>query len=111
MFFFKKYETLCKESGKTPTGVALELGLSRASVSRWRHDGMPSAEALLLIADYFNVSTDYLLGRTTIITTPQSLNPDDIAKTVLLGNADDVSDAMWNEIKDFAEFLKAKYSV
>lgn len=109
MFFFEKYEKLCKEAGKTPTGVALQLGLSRASVSRWRNNGMPSAEALLLIADCFNVSTDYLLGRTEITNPPQSQMPDDIAKAVLLGNTDNIPEAMWHQIKDFAEFLKSKY--
>lgn len=109
MFFFKKYEKLCKEAGKTPTGVALELGLSRASVTRWRNNGMPSAEALLSIADYFNVSTDYLLGRTEITNPPHSQMPNNIAKAVLFDSNENIPEEVWQQIKDFAQFLKSKY--
>ncbi len=57
------YKSLCKEIGKTPTGVALELGLSKAAPYRWSTGSVPDGNTLALLADYFNVSTDYLLGR------------------------------------------------
>ena len=41
------------------------LGVSKQCVSNWENDNvMPSIEMLCKIADYFLVSTDYLLGRT-----------------------------------------------
>ena len=41
------------------------LGVSKQCVSNWENDNvMPSIEMLRKIADYFLVSTDYLLGRT-----------------------------------------------
>lgn len=40
-----------------------KLGLSRNSIYTIKNK-KPSAERLQLIADYFHVSTDYLLGRT-----------------------------------------------
>jgi transcriptional regulator with XRE-family HTH domain len=40
------------------------LGVSKQCVSNWENDNvMPSIEMLIKIADYFQVSTDYLLGR------------------------------------------------
>ena len=40
------------------------LGVSKQCVSNWENDNvMPSIEMLLKIADFFGVSTDYLLGR------------------------------------------------
>ncbi len=37
---------------------------SKQSVSNWENENiMPSVEVLVRIADYFGVSTDYLLGR------------------------------------------------
>ena len=41
-----------------------KIGVKKQSVSNWENDNiMPSVEMLVKIADYFGVSTDYLLGR------------------------------------------------
>lgn len=40
------------------------LGVKKQSVSNWENDNiMPSIEMLMKIADFFHVTTDYLLGR------------------------------------------------
>ena len=39
------------------------LGVSKQSVSNWENDNIqPSIEILMKLAEYFGVSTDYLLG-------------------------------------------------
>lgn len=44
--------------------LANKLGVTKQSVSNWENDNiMPSVEMLIRIADFFGVSTDYLLGR------------------------------------------------
>lgn len=44
--------------------LAEKLGVAKQSVSNWENDNiMPSVEMLEKIAYFFNVSTDYLLGR------------------------------------------------
>ena len=61
--FFDTYRELCLSAGKTPSAVAVELGIGKASVSDWKNKGQtPRADKLQLIADYFGVSIDYLLG-------------------------------------------------
>lgn len=40
-----------------------KVGFSKNSIYSWKKN-KPSAEKLESVADYFNVSTDYLLGRT-----------------------------------------------
>ena len=60
--FFDKYSELCKKKGKTPTGVAIELNVSRATVNYWKNGNVPKQDTLIKIANYFNVSVDYLLG-------------------------------------------------
>ena len=43
---------------------AKKLGVTKQCVSNWENDNViPSIEMLCKIADFFNVSTDYLLGR------------------------------------------------
>lgn len=44
--------------------LADKLGVAKQSISNWENDNiMPSVEMLEKIADFFGVSTDYLLGR------------------------------------------------
>lgn len=44
--------------------LAGKLGVAKQSISNWENDNiMPSIEMLEKIADFFAVSTDYLLGR------------------------------------------------
>lgn len=57
------YETikdLCKQHSIAVTALEKELGFGRGSIGKLRN-GQTSAERLQKIADYFNVSTDYLL--------------------------------------------------
>lgn len=50
--------------GVNQVEFAIALGVSKQCVSNWENDNvMPSVEMLCKIADYFLVSTDYLLGR------------------------------------------------
>lgn len=56
---------LCRNKGITLMGLERELGLSTSTVRRW--DTMrPSADKVLKVAQYFHVSTDYLLGNDKI---------------------------------------------
>lgn len=62
--FFDVYSRLCKEIGKTPTSAALDMGIARSTVSAWKSEGrIPSGATLQKVADYFGVSTDYLLEK------------------------------------------------
>lgn len=60
---FERIKELAKSRGITLGALEEKLGLSRNSIYTIKNK-KPSAERLQLIADYFNVSTDYLLGRT-----------------------------------------------
>lgn len=45
--------------------LAIELGVSQPTISDWETGRKkPSSKSILKLADYFNVSVDYLLGRT-----------------------------------------------
>ena len=51
----------------TQVELAKALGLTKQCVSNWENDNVaPSVEMLVKIADYFCVSTDYLLGRDAV---------------------------------------------
>jgi len=50
--------------GLNQVAFAKAMGVSKQCVSNWENDNvMPSIEMLVKIADFFNVTTDYVLGR------------------------------------------------
>lgn len=59
-----RYLRQSKELNQTQLGE--KLGVKKQSVSNWENGNIvPSIDMLIKIADYFHVSTDYLLGRDT----------------------------------------------
>ena len=53
-----------KEKGLTQTRLAIELNTSQNTISRYETgEREPGIRELIKIADYFNVSIDYLLER------------------------------------------------
>lgn len=60
---YRIYERLCKEKGLTPNKVAKELGIASATISDWKYGrSEPKIDKARKIAEYFNVSIDYLDG-------------------------------------------------
>ena len=72
MNFYHIFLDLCNSINKSPSKVALEIGTTKPAVTRWKSGSIPSDATLLKIANYFNVSTDYLLGKTEIKNPPTS---------------------------------------
>lgn len=56
------FETLCEKSGVTPYKIGKETGIATSTLSDWKNGkSTPKQDKLKLIADYFNVSVDYLM--------------------------------------------------
>lgn len=72
--FWENFFDLCKKQNKKPSPVAQELGFSSAAVTKWKKGTLPSTTALYKIADYFNVTVDYLLGNTDTTTSTIDLS-------------------------------------
>lgn len=62
--FWEIFQELCQAMSKSPSAICKELGFSNATATHWKNGTIPNGEALIKIADFFNISTDYLLGRT-----------------------------------------------
>ena len=64
MFFtFEKIKELADKQGISLNKLEEKLGFSRNTIYNMKKS-TPNVERVSMIADYFNVSTDYLLGRT-----------------------------------------------
>ena len=60
---FEKIKELADKKGISINRLEEQLGFSRNTIYNMKTK-KPNAERVAAIADYFNVSTDYLLGRT-----------------------------------------------
>lgn len=60
----KNIKTLRLQRNLSQVDFANQMGVTKQCVSNWENDNvLPSIEMLVRIADFFHVSTDYLLGR------------------------------------------------
>lgn len=113
MTTFEIIKKLAKQHDKSLQQVAEDLNFSKNLFYRWKTSD-PKAKDLAKVADYFGVTTDYLLGRTE---TPQFTSKDerDIQKKLtemIDGLSDDSSLAYLNnggtEIdKEDAELIRS----
>lgn len=63
MTTFERVKLLADKQKLSIVELEERLGFSRNSLYAWKRNN-PSSDKLQKVADYFNVSTDYLLGRT-----------------------------------------------
>lgn len=63
--FSKRLYELRINKGLTQPELAKDLNVAKQTISNWENDNRsPDNEMLIKIANYFDVSLDYLLGRT-----------------------------------------------
>ena len=63
-----RIRTLANQRDMSLPQLEVKLGLGNGTISRWKTSS-PNTDKLQKIADYFNVSMDYLLGRDVQLTT------------------------------------------
>lgn len=60
---YERLAELMEEKRITAYRLSQETGITQATLSRWKSGkNSPSSETLKILAKYFHVSTDYLLG-------------------------------------------------
>lgn len=80
MNFSEALRRFRKERGLTQKEVALAIGIREAVYQRYEQErAVPSVNVLIKIANTFNVSADYLLGRTD--------SPNSTAKPVVVDSS------------------------
>ncbi|EHB6497107.1 XRE family transcriptional regulator [Enterococcus faecalis] len=109
MTLFERISYLAKKQGLSVFDLAEKLNLSRNSIYSWKKSS-PKAETLEKVAEYFDVTTDYLLGRTD---NPNSGNSEeDEITTFFRVNTEDLTesekDQLREELKEYLEFMKSR---
>lgn len=59
--FWENFSNLCNKNNISPNGLAKILSISSGSITSWKQGRVPHHNTLLKIANYFDVSVDYLL--------------------------------------------------
>jgi len=108
-----RLSALRKRHKITLASLGESLGVSNQAVSAWeKGKSDPSIEYILAIADYFDVSTDYLLGRTddpevVMLNIPPELEG---AKFAILGDDGTtvVSQELVDKLAEFARYMNSQ---
>ncbi|TLG70264.1 helix-turn-helix domain-containing protein [Culicoidibacter larvae] len=98
--FIERFNNICDDFDFKPTSskTAKFVGIPTSTLGKYMTGSMPSAEAILKIANAFDIDTDYLLGKTNI---------KNRSKTII--NLDDLSSTEVTEVQKYIEFLKSKH--
>lgn len=59
--FIEKLEEILNEKNLTINKLALETGIKQQTIARYKKGSLPAIDKLKIIAEYLNVSADYLL--------------------------------------------------
>ena len=61
--FWNQFYQLCRNIDLRPTALGSKLNISSGTINNWKNGTIPNGETLMKLADFFDVSVDYLLGR------------------------------------------------
>lgn len=76
--FWERFFNLCMKHNTKPLPTVKALSIAAGNITKWKNGTIPNGETLIKIADYFDCSVDYLLGRTdtpSSQTEPKEWNP------------------------------------
>lgn len=105
-----KLRELRKRCGITMKELGNEIGVAESTVSQYETGKrQPDYETLLKLSEYFGVSVDCLLGKENAPaeTGKRSISDDDI-KFALFGGDGEITDAMYDEVRNFAAYVKQR---
>ena len=60
MDFYNIYLSLCVKNNISPSRAAKDMGFTSPTVTRWKSGSIPNDVTLMKIANYFDVSMEYL---------------------------------------------------
>ena len=100
---------LREEKGLFQSDIAKFLGISVAAVGFYENEKRDmSPDTIIKLAEYFNVSTDYLLGKTDVKNPGRQI--DDVLNEAMIGMSKEEYEALnetqKKQIRDFAIFVK-----
>jgi len=87
---FIRVKELCTEKGITITKLESLMGMSQSTIGKWR-TATPTVDKLMKVAQYFQVSLDYLTGLSNERKTAENIMTDTRLQTII---------ALWGELSE-----------
>lgn len=107
--FALRLKELREQKGLSQKAFSMKLGVSQSTVGMWESKKRePNFETAKKIADFFNVSVDYILGRTN---EPNQIDLDKELEGVqfaLYSETKELTDEEKKSVLDFVKFLKSQ---
>lgn len=129
--FYDKFKLLCDQKGVSCNRAATDMGLSNSTPTKWKKTGAtPDGATLSKISSYFGVSVGDLLTNDSTGSIEftvssgelreymqskkapadigkRSISDDDI-KFALFGGDGEITDSMYEEVRNFAAYVKQR---
>lgn len=109
--FYERFVLLCKEKGVSTSKAAIDAGLSKSTVTKWKKDPetKPSGNVIEKLCRYFGISVSELLGYSEDGTEEARPRPtQEEIKFALFGGGGEITDAMYDEVLSFAAFVRQR---
>ena len=108
--FFDRFEDLCKQKGVSKQRACIDCGLSRTAWNKWKAGAIPNGDAVQSLADYFGVTTDYLLTgeETKKAPTQEGERPKSKLRSIARLEDSKITPEQDEQIADYIDFLLSK---
>lgn len=78
---------LRKSKGISQEELADKVGVSRQAVSKWESEqSMPDVEKIIIMSDYFNVTTDYILKGIEVVENKEEKSKEIVGKVLYIAS-------------------------
>ena len=109
VFFGDRIRDARKAAGLTQRQLADILGVSNTSISNWEKGlSRPDADMIQKLCFCLSLEPNYFYGTENAPASSRRTVSDDEIKFALFGGDGEITDAMYDEVKRFAAFLKAR---
>ena len=113
MLFRIRLKELREQAGYSQYSLADAFGISQSTIGNWEAGKRePNFETMQRLADFFGVTVDYLLGRDTEKAPApdgeRQVSDEDIKFALFGGSGKEITDAMYDEVKKFAAYVKQR---
>ena len=111
--FYDHFVTLCQRKGVSPTRATVEAGVNKSAITYWKKhaDSKPTGQVATKLCAYFGISMNELYGEEPQKEKPAektaSISDEDI-RFALSGGEGKITQAQFEEVKKFVQFIKER---
>ena len=106
----ERIKLLCERDGISLGRLSAQLGFSKNTLYTWEKSA-PSVDKLIKVADYFDVSLDYLAGRTDDPRPQRALLGEGATLLYKTDTGQPLEPQQWEKVREYIAFLETQQEV